>query len=98
MPRENVDYYHSRWFETISEMCREVGVVPSTPRICGCQHHRTNTPASDPSEYFTRNITVPIMDRLLAELSSYQKTAFQGFHLVPAVLVMEDLKMPLHVA
>ncbi len=65
--RENVDSYHSRWFETISEMCREVGVIPSMPRICSHQHHRANTPASDPSEYFRRNITVPILDHLLAE-------------------------------
>ena len=52
-------------------------------------------PSSDLSEYFRRNITVPILDHLLAEFdrwfSSHQKTAFQGFYLVPAVLVMEDL-------
>ncbi len=94
--RENVDSYHSRWFETISEICREVGVIPSMPRICSRQHHRANTPASDPSEYFRRNITVPILDHLLAEFdrrfSLHQRTAFQGFYLVPSVLVKKDLE------
>ena len=88
--RESVDSYHSRWFETISEMCSEG--TPSMPRICG---HRASTPASNPSEYYRRTITVPILDHLLAELarrfSSHQKIALQGLYLVPAVLVTEDL-------
>ena len=52
-------------------------------------------PASNPSEYYRRIITVPILDHLLAELdrrfSSHQKTALQGVYLVPSVLVTEDL-------
>ena len=93
--RENVDTHHSEWFETISEMCRNIGTTPSIPRICSRQRHRTNTPASTPSEYFRRTITVPILDHLLAELnrrfSSHQTTALQGLYLVPSVLVTKDL-------
>ena len=93
--RENFDFYHSTWFKTVSEMCSEVGTTPSMPRICGRQRHKASTPASNPSEYFRRTITVPILDHLLAELdkrfSSHQKTAFQGLYLVPPVLVTEDL-------
>ena len=37
--RENVDSYHIRWFETVSEMCNEVGTTPSMPRTCGRQRH-----------------------------------------------------------
>ena len=76
-------------------MCSQVGTTPSIPRICGCQRHRTNTPASTASEYFRRMITVPILDHLLAELnrwfSSHQTTALQGLYLVPSVLVTKDL-------
>ena len=93
--RESIDSYHNRWFETISEMCSEVGTAPSIPRICGLQRHRANTPASNPSEYYRRTGTVPILYHLLAELarwfSSHQKTALQGLYLVPAVLVTEEL-------
>ena len=35
--REKVDSYHSEWFKTVSDMCREVGTTPSMPRICGRQ-------------------------------------------------------------
>ena len=37
--RENVDSYYSRWFETVTKMCSEVGTTPSMPRICGGLHH-----------------------------------------------------------
>ena len=93
--RENVDSHHSEWFKTISDMCSKVGTTPSIPRICGYQHHRPNTPASTPFEYFRRTITVPILDYLLAELNrrftSHQITALQGLYLVPSVLVTKDL-------
>ena len=64
-------------------------------RISGRQCHRASIPACNPSEYFRRTVTVPILDHLLSELdkrfSSHQKTAFQGLYLVPSVLVTEDL-------
>ena len=64
----SVDSYHSRWFETVSKMCNEVEPRPSMPRICGHQCHRASIPASNPSEYFRRTITFPILDHLLSEL------------------------------
>ena len=68
--RENVDS-HCRWFETVSKMCNMVGTTPSMPRICGHQHHKASLPASNPSEYFRRTITVPILDHLLSELDKW---------------------------
>ena len=62
--RENVNSYHSRWFETVSKMCNEIGTIPSTPRICGHQCHWACIPASNSSEYFIRTITVSILDHL----------------------------------
>ena len=93
--RESIDSYHGRWFETISEMCSEVGTTPSMPRVCGCQHHSASTPPPNPSAYYRRTIPIPILDHLLAELnrqfSSHQKTILQGLYLVPSVLVTEKL-------
>ena len=93
--RENVDTHHNKWFETVSKMCSSVGTTPSMPRTCGRQCHRTNTPASTPSEYFKRTITIPILDHFLVELdrrfSSHHQTAIQGLYLVPSVLVTNDL-------
>ena len=94
--RERVDYYHDKWFGIILEMCMGVGTTPSVPRICGRQRHRASIPAANPSEYYKRTITIPILDHLLTELerwfSTLQKTALQGLYLVPSVLVTEDLE------
>ena len=91
--RENVDPYHDDWFKTVSDMCTEVGTTPSMSRICGRQRHRASTPASSPSEYFRRTITVPMLDHLLAELnrwfSSHQKTALQLGFLFGTVTISE---------
>ena len=84
--RENVDFNHCWWFETVSKMCNKVATTLSMPRICGRQHHRASLPASNPSEYFRRTITVPILNHLLSELdkrfSPHKKNAFQGLYLV----------------
>ena len=79
----------------VSKMRNEVETTPSMPRTCGRKRHRASIPASNPSEYFRRTISVPILDHLLSKLdkrfSSYQKNCFQGLYLVPSVLVTEDL-------
>ena len=78
--RENVGSYHSRRFETVLKICNELGITPSMPRLCGRQHHRARIPASNPSEYFRRTITVPILDHLHSEpdkrFISQQKDCF----------------------
>ena len=93
--RASVDSYHSKWFDTISKMCHVVGTIPSVPRTCGRQHHRANIPASNPSEYYRRTISIPMLDHLLAELNDrfteHQKKALQSLYLVPLVMVTEDL-------
>ena len=67
----------------VSKMCNEVGTTPPTPRTCGHQRHRASIPASNPSEYFRRTITVPILDHLLSELdkrfSSHKKKLFKVY-------------------
>ncbi len=81
--RENVDFNHCWWFETVSKMCNKVATTPSIPRICGRQHHRASLPASNPSEYFRRTITVPILNHLLSELdkrfSPHKKLFFKVY-------------------
>ena len=68
--RENVDSYHSQWFASVEQMCKSLGVRPSLPRLCGRQRHRSTVLAQDPSEYYRRTITVPILDHLLSDLDT----------------------------
>ena len=72
--RENVNSYHSRWFEAVSKMCNEVGTTPSMPRMV------VNVIEQVYQHLILLNITVPIWDHLLSELdkrfSSHQKNCF----------------------
>lgn len=89
--RENVHKHHDEWFLTMESMCSSVGTVPSLPRRCGRQTHRSNTPADTPGEYYCRTITIPLLDHLLSEMKSqfgkHQQTALLGLSIVPSVMV-----------
>ena len=77
--------------QAVESMCSNVGTVPSLPRRCGRQTHRSNTPADTLSEYYCRTISIPLLDHLLSEMKSrfgkYQQTALLGLSIVPSVLV-----------
>ena len=66
--RKNVVRHHNEWFASVGQVCSNIGTVPSMPRICGRQRHRSNLPATNPSEYYRRTITVPILDHPLVDL------------------------------
>lgn len=72
-------------------MCSSVGIVPSLPRRCGRQTHRSNTPADTPSEYYCRTITIPFLDHLLVEMthrfSKHQQTALLGLSIIPSIMI-----------
>lgn len=101
--RDNVDELHTGWFNEVEQMCREVGVEPQMPRRCGRQQHRANIPAENPSDFFKRVITIPLLDHLLQEMktrfATHQMIVLNGLCLVPAVLVqlpLADLKEKLN--
>ena len=89
--RKHIDEQHSKWYLVVDKMCSDVGTVPSTPRRCGRQTHRSNVPADTPCEYYRRTISIPVLDHLVAELKTrfdnHQKTALLGLSLVPSLFV-----------
>ena len=72
-------------------MCADVQTVPSVPRTCGRQIHRSNIPADTPSEYYCCIIYIPLIDHLLSEMNSrfstHQKSALLGLAIVPSIMV-----------
>lgn len=89
--RDHIQMHHSKWFLTVEKMCSDVGIVPSLPRRCGRQMHRSNIPADSPSEYYCRTISIPLLDHLLSEMNSrfgkQQQTVLLGLSIVPSILV-----------
>ena len=78
-------------FHTVEEMCNKVGTVPTMPRKCVRQTHRSNVPAETPSVYYRRSISIPLLDHLLSEMdvrfTTHHQTALYGMCLVPSVLI-----------
>ena len=72
-------------------MCEDVATESSVPRRCSRQTHQSNVPASTPSEYYCRSLSIPLIDHLLSEMqsrfSSHQQTALLGLSIVPSVMV-----------
>ena len=97
--REKVDDHHRKWFDEIEAMCSKVAIIPSMPRLSGRQQNRSNTPASSPSQYFLRTISIPMLDHLLQELKTRfddsQRTTLQGFCLIPSIMVSMNLEIVL---
>lgn len=92
--RDNIDNYHSKWFDEASKMGDAVGAdKPVIARRCGRQRGRDNVPAEQPKEYYKRSITIPFFDHLLTQLderfSSDQQRVIAGLSLVPAVMTEE---------
>lgn len=61
--RHEVESYHNIWYKSVVKLADELNVTPSTPRTTAKQVHRSNTPASDDSEYYRRVITIPLLGK-----------------------------------
>lgn len=49
-------------------VARNVNVDPTMPRVAGRQIHRCNAPAEKPEQYYQRNVAVPLINHIKAEL------------------------------
>ena len=89
--RNEIDQYHDRWYKKVIELANKVDVIESKPRTCGRQVHRGNAPATSISEYYKRNITIPLIDHLNTELKNRfgaaTTAAYSGLSIIPATLI-----------
>ena len=67
--RQDVDKHHATWFSESTVMAEKVGEEPRIPRRCARQIQR-NVPATTPSEYYKRAISIPMLDHLESEINS----------------------------
>ncbi len=51
-------------------VAESVGAEPQRPGRAGRQHHRANTPADSPPEYYKRVITIPFVDHLKSQIQT----------------------------
>ena len=97
--RGKIDDFIITWYEEACNLAEDVGVAPSIPRNDGrMQLHRSNTTASTAEEYYRRNVTLPLVDHLLMELTSRfseeAKRATECLKFIPSVMKMTYLTPP----
>ena len=67
--REGVDSFHTRIYASALAIAEKVNVEEGMPRTTGRQQHRGNLPSTSPSQYFQRQLTIPALDYLIADLA-----------------------------
>ena len=93
--REDIEAVHSRMFDRAIHLASSVNVVESLPRTTNRQQHRSNTPATTPSEYFKRTVTIPALDHLIAEIDTRfsrdsSSVVCQAALLLPSTIAMSQ--------
>ncbi len=48
--REKMEDHHNEWYTEVEKLGEAIGIVPSLPRLCTRQTHRSNVPAETPKE------------------------------------------------
>ena len=62
--------FHARIYGEAMAIAQSVGVEQSMPRLAGRQQHRHKIQAQNVSDYFCLNLTIPLLDHLISELTS----------------------------
>ena len=89
--RNDVDNYHTQWFQKAVNLGEAVGVEAVAPRRrCGRQQHRDNVEADTPEVFYRRAITIPFLDSIIEHLKSRftdgQGNFIRGFSVIPSLM------------
>ncbi len=67
--REGVDSFHSRIYASALAIAAKLNIEEAMPRTTVRQQHRGNVPSTSPSQYFQRQLTIPALDYLIADIA-----------------------------
>ena len=91
--RETIDADFHTIYEQAVRMAAAVDVEPEKPRGAGRQMHRSNAPAESVEQYYLRNMAIPLVDHIIAELDSQFSRLSRvsaTLRLVPSVLLKAE--------
>ena len=74
-----MDEKFSHVYKHAVRVARNVIVDPTMPRVAGRQIHRCNPLAENPEQYYQRNVAIPLINHIKAELDEqFSSNAFSG--------------------
>ena len=68
--RSRVDDFHTNMYQQALVLSDSISVVEVAPRHVSRQQHRQNIPSDNVSDYYKRNLTIPLLDHLNNELDN----------------------------
>ena len=68
--RRNVESFNKSIYGDAKRVAATVGIEESAPRLASRQQHRTNIHADNCIQYYQHNLTIPLLDHLIAELNN----------------------------
>ena len=88
--KKNIEEHHLRWYNEAVRVAKQLDVEPSVKRTCFSQYFRPNTPYSNVSEYYRRNITLPMLNEIIEDLrrrfSPESQQFIRGFYCIPQIM------------
>ena len=89
--RSNVESYHNRWYEEISEIAGKLNILETKPRTNKRQIFRDNHPSDSVKDFYKVSLTIPLLDSLVQDLktrfSENSLVSYTGLHLIPSNVV-----------
>ena len=95
--RQNIESGFSKIYDHAIRIAEKIGTPAEMPRIASRQRHRSNTEASNPLEYYKRNVAIPFLDHIIAFIdqqfsqSSTKASFLMG--LIPNIVCSKDVDL-----
>ena len=67
--RQTIDEEIHKIYKQTERLAEKLHVEPKIPRNVVRQMQRNNVPAENPEEYYRRALTIPLVDRFIAEMT-----------------------------
>ena len=88
--RQTIDEEIHKIYKQTERLAEKLHVEPKIPRNVVRQMQRNNVPAENPEEYYRRALTIPLVDRFIAEMTFkfnlFNKTASKVLLLVSSII------------
>ena len=95
--RQNIESGFSKIYDHAIRIAEKIGTPAEMPRIASRQRHRSNTEASNPLEYYKRNVAIPFLDHIIAfidqQFSQSSTKASFLLGLIPNIVCSKDVDL-----
>ena len=95
--RLNIDSGFSKIYDHAIRIAEKIGTKAEMLRIASRQRHRSNSEATNPLEYFKRNVAIPFLDHVITfidqQFSRSSITSSLLLGLVPSILCSKDVNL-----